>query len=56
MILRGQWKGHQKIRLATKQAIVHWIWSHKNVVTSPKYNEKQRARFNKKAPPAKAHA
>jgi hypothetical protein len=40
MILKRQWKGHRKITPATKQAIVHWIRSHKNVVTSPIYNEK----------------
>jgi hypothetical protein len=39
MILKRQWEGHRKITPTTKQAIVHWIWSHENVVTSPIYNE-----------------
>jgi hypothetical protein len=39
MILKRQWKGHQKITPATKQAIVHWIRSHEHVVTSPICNE-----------------
>jgi hypothetical protein len=39
MILKRRWKGHRKITPAVKQAIVHWIQSHENVVTSPIFNE-----------------
>jgi hypothetical protein len=39
IILKRQWKGHQKILPVVKEALVTWIQSHDNVVTSPIYNE-----------------
>jgi hypothetical protein len=38
-ILKRQWKGHRKITPVVKQALLSWIKSHENVVTSPIYNE-----------------
>jgi hypothetical protein len=39
MILKRQWKGKGKISPFVKTAVVNWIKSHENVVTSPIYNE-----------------
>jgi hypothetical protein len=39
VILRHQWKGCRKINPVVKQAVLNWIRSHENVVTSPIYNE-----------------
>jgi hypothetical protein len=39
VILRRKWKGRRKISPVVKQAVVNWIQSHENVVTSPIYNE-----------------
>jgi hypothetical protein len=39
VILRRQWNGRWKISPVVKQAVVNWIQSHDNVITSPIYNE-----------------
>ena len=38
-ILKRQWKGRRKISPVVKEAVVTWIRTHENVVTSPIYNE-----------------
>jgi len=38
-ILKRHWRGHRKITIAVKEAIVSWVHQHENVVTSPIYSK-----------------